>query len=55
VYSDGNCMPDAWEDAQGLDPFDGSDHQRMMASGYAAIEVYINLMVHSYIEGAPAP
>lgn len=54
VDSDGDGMPDAWEEAQGLDRLDGSDHQRIMASGYSAIEDYINQLAHRLIEGASA-
>jgi len=39
---DGDGMPDAWETAHGLDPADGTDHRRVMPSGYTAIEEYIN-------------
>lgn len=53
--SDGDGMPDAWENARGLDRFDNNDHHRMMASGYTAIEEYVNQMAHRLLEGAPAP
>jgi len=39
---DGDGMPDAWETEQGLNPSDGSDHGKVMPSGYTAIEDYIN-------------
>jgi len=48
-------VPDLWEDTQGLDRFDGSDHPRIMASGYSSIEAYINQLAHRLIEGALAP
>jgi lysophospholipase L1-like esterase len=35
-------MPDAWEDAHGLDKRDGRDHARTMPSGYTAIEAYLD-------------
>jgi hypothetical protein len=38
--SDQDGMPDAWEDAHGLHPNDGSDHRQTMKSGYTAIEEY---------------
>ena len=38
--SDQDGMPDAWEEAHGLDPHDRSDHRRAMKSGYTAIEEY---------------
>ncbi|MCP4449571.1 MAG: hypothetical protein GY811_30195 [Myxococcales bacterium] len=42
VDLDGDGMPDLWETARNLDPADGSDHRRLMPSGYTAIETYIN-------------
>jgi lysophospholipase L1-like esterase len=40
--TDGDGMPDAWEDANGLDKRDGRDHGRTMPSGYTAIEAYLD-------------
>ena len=40
VDSDQDGMSDAWEKAHGLDPADGSDHRKVMESGYTAIEEY---------------
>lgn len=40
--SDGDGIPDAWEDARGLDKRDPHDYKRIMPSGYTAIEEYIN-------------
>jgi hypothetical protein len=40
--SDEDGIPDAWEVEHGLDPRDAGDNQRKMASGYPAIEEYIN-------------
>jgi pectate lyase len=40
--ADGDGMADAWELAHGLDPTDGTDHSKVMASGYTAIEEYVN-------------
>lgn len=40
--SDGDGMPDAWEDAQGLHKRDPTDHTRPLANGYSAIETYMN-------------
>ena len=40
--SDGDGIPDAWEDAHGLNKKDGRDHRKVMPSGYTAIEEYIN-------------
>jgi MYXO-CTERM domain-containing protein len=39
---DGDGMPDAWETERGLNPGDGTDHVKVMPSGYTAIEDYIN-------------
>jgi hypothetical protein len=39
---DGDGMPDAWERGHGLDPADPDDANRARASGYTAIEDYIN-------------
>jgi len=50
--SDGDGMPDAWEQAAGLDPADGSDHSKRMPSGYTAIEDYLNQMAARRIAGA---
>ncbi|MBM4340551.1 MAG: pectate lyase precursor [Deltaproteobacteria bacterium] len=40
--SDGDGIPDAWEDARGLNKRDPNDYNRIMPSGYTAIEEYIN-------------
>ena len=42
IDSDGDGMPDEWEDANGLDRRDGRDHGRIMPSGYTAIEAYLD-------------
>jgi hypothetical protein len=42
VDSDGDGMPDTWEDANQLNKFDPGDHTRLSASGFSAIEIYIN-------------
>ncbi|HEY3495215.1 MAG TPA: pectate lyase precursor [Polyangiaceae bacterium] len=39
---DDDGMADAWESERGLDPSDGGDHSTVMASGYTAIEEYVN-------------
>lgn len=41
--SDGDGMPDIWENRHGLDPRDASDQNRLMASGYTAIEQYLHM------------
>ncbi len=40
--ADDDGMADEWESAHGLDPADGDDRATVMASGYTAIEEYIN-------------
>ncbi|KAI1752630.1 fibronectin [Xylaria castorea] len=45
--SDGDGIPDAWEQANGLDPQDASDAMKIGSSGYANIEVYVNSLVPS--------
>ncbi|MHC4181075.1 MAG: pectate lyase family protein, partial [Planctomycetota bacterium] len=39
---DDDGMPDAWEKSHGLDADNGSDHRKLMKSGYTAIEEYCN-------------
>ena len=40
--ADGDGMPDDWETAHGLDPASSGDTANVMASGYTAIEEYLN-------------
>ena len=40
--SDGDGIPDYWEEIHGLNKYDSSDAQIIMTSGYTAIETYIN-------------
>ena len=40
--SDGDGIPDEWEEARGLDKRNPNDRTRVMSSGYTAIEKYIN-------------
>ncbi|KAI0388090.1 polysaccharide lyase family 1 protein [Hypomontagnella monticulosa] len=47
VDTDGDGIPDAWEDAHGLNSRDASDAMKISSSGYANIEVYINSLVPS--------
>lgn len=42
VDSDEDGLPDAWEQARGLDPRNARDSARVLASGYTAIEEYLN-------------
>jgi lysophospholipase L1-like esterase len=54
--SDGDGMPDEWEDTHGFSKVDKRDYNHKMPSGYTAIEEYINaraeLLVKSGAEGA---
>ena len=50
--SDQDGMPDAWEKAHGLDADDGSDHLRVMKSGYTAIEEYCHELATKKLPGA---
>lgn len=47
VDTDGDGIPDAWEDAHGLNSRDASDAMKINSSGYANIEVYVNSLVPS--------
>jgi hypothetical protein len=42
IDSDGDGMPDAWEEMMGLDPRDPSDRNRVHSSGYTMLEWYLN-------------
>jgi pectate lyase len=42
--TDGDGIPDGWEDNHGLNKLDNQDYNRPMPSGYTAIEAYINEM-----------
>ncbi|MFQ5811166.1 MAG: polysaccharide lyase family 1 protein [Armatimonadota bacterium] len=52
VDSDNDGMPDAWEKAHGLNKADGSDHNKVMDSGYTAIEKCINERAEALIRKA---
>jgi len=45
VDSDQDGMPDSWETANALNPNDSTDGNRLMTSGYTALEVYLNGLV----------
>lgn len=45
--TDGDGIPDSWEQANGLDYQDASDAMDISTSGYANIEVYLNSLVPS--------
>ena len=49
---DSDGMPDVWERANGLDPEYYSDHDRIMQSGYTAIEEYCNMLAQILLAGA---
>jgi pectate lyase len=40
--TDGDGLPDVWENTHGLNKSDPKDHNKIMPSGYTAIEEYIN-------------
>ncbi|MFA9390213.1 MAG: pectinesterase family protein [Prolixibacteraceae bacterium] len=43
-------MPDEWEVANGLDPNDAEDGNKIVKSGYTCLEVYLNALVGETIE-----
>ena len=47
--ADDDGVADAWESAHGLDPADGADHATVMASGYTAIEEYVNELADALV------
>ena len=57
--SDGDGIPDAWEDANGLDPNDPEDSRKIIRTGslgdgkygYSWIEVYVNELVEDRMAG----
>ena len=51
---DGDGMPDAWEEANGLDPDDAADGAKVTSSGYTNLEVYLNSLVAHIMEGGNA-
>lgn len=53
--TDNDGMPDAWEDAKGLNKNDPTDATRKSASGYLHIELYLNGLVSGTPVGIPAP
>ena len=50
--SDGDGMPDYWELAVGLNPYDGSDATTIASDGYANIEHYLNWLADPHAETA---
>lgn len=53
--TDVDGMPDSWEEANGLDPKNPSDRNRLHTSGYTALEVYLNELCGEYVEGEFEP
>jgi pectate lyase len=51
--ADADGMADAWEADNGLDPSNSDDHATVMASGYTAIEEYVNGLSDQLIGAAP--
>jgi pectate lyase len=50
---DQDGMADAWESAHGLNPADGRDHRTELASGYTAIEQYVNELADELLKSHP--
>ena len=48
---DDDGMADAWELSRGLDPSNSTDHSTVLASGYTAIEEYVNELAEQLIAG----
>lgn len=45
VDTDHDGMPDAWETKKGLNPNDANDRNKVDASGYTMLEIYLNELV----------
>ncbi len=43
--TDNDGMPDAWETKKGLNPNDANDRNKVDASGYTMLEIYLNELV----------
>ncbi|MEI8085286.1 MAG: T9SS type A sorting domain-containing protein [Paludibacter sp.] len=50
VDNDHDGMADAWELANGLNPTDATDRNKLNATGYTALEVYLNSLVGEIID-----
>ncbi|MFA9390212.1 MAG: pectinesterase family protein [Prolixibacteraceae bacterium] len=48
--TDSDGMPDEWEVANGLDPNDAEDRNKIVKSGYTCLEVYLNSLMGESIE-----
>ena len=55
VDADADGMADDWEAANGLDAANPGDHATVMASGYTAIEEYVNGLSDQLVGAAPSP
>ena len=53
VVPDHDGVPDEWETKHGLDPQHGNDLNKIMPSGYTAIEEYANELATTLIRAAP--
>ncbi|WAC41619.1 T9SS type A sorting domain-containing protein [Pedobacter sp. SL55] len=47
IDTDGDGMPDTWEQANGLNPIDAADGNLTNADGYTMLEVYLNSLTAS--------
>lgn len=52
--TDGDGMPDSWETANGLNPNDASDGNKVGDDGYTMLEVYLNSLVEDITTGQNA-
>ena len=52
--TDGDGMPDAWEEANGLDKNNANDGKTAGADGYTNLEKYMNSLVEDIVEGGNA-
>lgn len=52
--TDGDGVPDAWEDANGLDKNNANDGKTAGADGYTNLEKYMNSLVEDIVEGGNA-
>lgn len=53
--SDGDGMPDWWEQQNSLDPADKGDGQALHASGYSHLEKYLHYLANELIQGTENP
>ena len=52
--TDGDGMPDSWETANGLNPNDANDGNKVGDDGYTMLEVYLNSLVEDITTGQNA-